>query len=166
MSASRRGFLMGRFSARRDVPRPPWALPVDAFEARCTRCKACLPVCPTGIVVAGAGGFPTIDFSRGECSFCGECVAACRPAALVRRDADAAPWSRVARIADTCVAGHGVECRVCGETCPEGAIRFRPRLGGAPRPELDTERCTGCGACYAPCPVGAIAIAEEMEMNA
>jgi ferredoxin-type protein NapF len=166
MSASRRGFLTGRLSAvRRHEQRPPWAIDAAAFEARCTRCGDCVRACPTGIVVAGGGGFPKVDFGRGECTFCGDCAMACT-AAVLRREAGATPWSLTVTIADTCLAGHGVECRVCGETCDTGAIRFRPQLGGVARPQLEAARCTGCGACYAPCPVSAIALANEVEMNA
>ena len=101
------------------------------------------------------GGFPGVDFGRGECTFCGDCVAACEPRAL-QRDATTAPWDRVAVIGEACLAARGVECRVCGESCPEGAIRFRPRLGGVAHPQLDAAACTACGACIGPCPTRAI----------
>ena len=102
------------------------------------------------------GGFPGVDFSRGECTFCADCVAACEPLALRRDDTSAAPWDRVAVIGAGCLAVRGVECRVCGESCPEGAIRFRPRLGGVAHPQLDAAACTACGACIGPCPTRAI----------
>jgi ferredoxin-type protein NapF len=165
MSTSRRGFLSGRLRAARPVQRPPWAIGADAFVSRCTRCRECLRICPTGIVIAGGGGFPEVDFARGECTFCAACVTACAPAALMRHGASA-PWSLVATISDFCIAGRGVECRVCGEACGMGAIRFRPQAGGMARPQLDTAQCTGCGACYAPCPVGAIALENQVEMHA
>ena len=38
------------------------------------------------------------------------------------------------------------------------AIRFSPRLGGPPRPEILDDRCTGCGACVRPCPVAALRV--------
>ena len=109
--------------------------------------------------MAGDGGFPSVDFGRGECTFCTGCVTACKPAALVRRD-DAAPWPYRALIGDACLPRRGVECRVCGDYCAAGAIRFSPRLGGSPLPAVDAERCTGCGACVAPCPTRAIRIDE------
>lgn len=157
MSASRRGFLFGRFRADRSALRPPWAIEAGDFEDLCTRCGECIQICPSAIVVAGDGGFPKVDFSRGECSFCGECAAACRPRAL-RRDAGVRPWSLGIAISDGCIARQGVECRVCGEACGEAAIRFRPRIGGAALPVIEAERCTGCGACVAPCPAAAIEI--------
>ena len=60
------------------------------------------------------------------------------------------------RFADNCLARRKVECRVCGEACDAGAIRFRPALGGVSQPELRPDACTGCGDCVAPCPVAAI----------
>lgn len=161
MSSSRRSFLRGRFHGETLLQRPPWALAEDAFESACTRCGDCATACPTAIIVARAGGFPEIDFARGECTFCGECVAVCTPQAL--RRTSSAPWSLRARIDAGCLAQRGVECRVCGEACATGAIRFRPAAGGVARPEFDAARCTGCGACQAPCPAGAIAISTMMD---
>lgn len=154
----RRGFLRGRVRAVAPALRPPWALAEADFLARCSRCDACITACPTSVVVAGEGGFPAIDFSRGECTFCGDCLRSCHPGALSRPVADAPPWALTAHIGNTCLAQHGVECRVCGEACGEGAIRFRPRPGGVALAELDAARCTGCGACFAPCPVRAISL--------
>jgi len=58
-----------------------------------------------------------------------------------------------------CLAYNNVVCRSCGEACEAAAIRFRPRLGGAAVPEVDEGKCTGCGACMAPCPAKAITLA-------
>lgn len=153
---ARRSFLFGRTRAVEPALRPPWGLDEDDFVARCTRCDHCIESCPTGILLRMDGGFPGVDFSRGECTFCAECVAVCEPRALVRDDAGAAPWARVAVIGEACLAARGVECRVCGESCPAAAIRFRPRLGGVAFPELDAAACTACGACIGPCPTRAI----------
>jgi ferredoxin-type protein NapF len=153
----RRGFLRGRIRNVTPAQRPPWALEEARFIERCSRCDACLPACPSAILVSGDGGFPMVDFSRGECSFCGDCVSACESGALLRSEA-AAPWQVKAQIGERCLANLGVECRVCGENCGLSAIRFRPRIGGVALPELDTVACSGCGACVAPCPVQAIAM--------
>lgn len=158
-SPTRRAFLRGRFSAQAAELRPPWAVATSAFEQVCTRCDACIGVCPSRIIVRGATGFPRIDFrlGTGECSFCGECATACQPAAL-RNAASAPPWQLKAAIGEACLALQDVVCRSCGDFCNAAAIRFRPRLGGAARPELDAALCTGCGACVGVCPSAAIVV--------
>ena len=157
-SPSRRGFLRGRVRAVAAETRPPWALDEHDFISACTRCDACIDACPTSILIRADGGYPAVDFSRGECTFCSECVTRCEPRALSRRSPDALPWVLKAKIGPACLAESGVECRICGENCPTGAIRFRPRLGGVALPQLDVDACSGCGACFAPCPVRAIVV--------
>lgn len=160
MDASRRGFLFGRRPPRTTTLRPPWALAEEVFLAACTRCGQCSAKCPTGILVVADGGYPVVDFQRGECTFCGDCVAVCADGALRRDRGDdgSVPWSLLARIGDECMARRNVVCRSCGDSCEAGAIRFRPQLGGAAQPEVDEARCTGCGACVAICPSRAVTV--------
>lgn len=153
---SRRGFFRGQPRPRAEI-RPPWALAEADFVSVCTRCDACRSACPQGIVIAGDGSYPTLDFRRGECTFCGDCVTACEPRAL-QRAPGAGPWAWKAAIGDACLPRRGVECRVCGDFCEARAIRFAPAVGGAWLPGIDPAACTGCGACIAPCPTAAIAI--------
>ena len=155
---SRRQFMKGDFKARHAPQRPPWALSEEAFLDACSRCGNCAPVCPTQILSL-VRGYPEIDFKRGECTFCGACANDCRDGALLRSEIRTFPWSIKARIAGNCLAQGGVECRVCGDPCQVAAIRFSPRLGGPPLPEVNDGSCTGCGACVAPCPVSAIQVA-------
>ncbi len=61
-------------------------------------------------------------------------------------------------VAPHCLVPQRVECRLCAEACDAGALRYTPAPGGAGRLRVDTERCTGCGDCLAPCPVGALAL--------
>lgn len=149
---TRRNFF--RPGTRNASFRPPWA--AADFLDRCNQCGDCSRACPERILAAGDGGFPTIDFRRGGCSFCGDCAAACKAGAL-RNQAE--PWALVAVVAERCMSAQGVACRVCGDWCRDGAIRFRLMTGGRARPEIDAGRCSGCGGCVKPCPVGAIAIA-------
>lgn len=157
VDAARRGFLRGRPRPKTEL-RPPWAKSEAAFVDHCTRCRDCLPACPQAIIVSGDGGYPTLDFSRGECTFCAACVAACQPQALLRHE-DETPWPYTAHVGPACLPARGIECRVCGDYCAVRAIRFPPRIGGNPLPEIDASCCTGCGACLAPCPNHAIRIA-------
>jgi ferredoxin-type protein NapF len=156
MDASRRGFLRGK---RRAAPlRPPWVLADDTrFTQACTRCGECVRVCPQQVLLAGDGGYPEIRFDARGCTLCGDCVRVCRPAALLRVDGEA-PWTLTATITHACLARRQVECRICGDACDARAIGFRPRIGGVALPQVDGDRCTGCGACVAPCPVGAVAM--------
>ncbi len=154
---SRRSFLHGQFSPRKGLLRPPWALAENNFLNHCTRCDDCTRACPTRIIINSDSGYPSIDFSLGECTFCGDCATACRTGALQRIDGQI-PWTARAKINELCLAQRRVECRICGDQCAAGAIRFLPMIGGIAVPLLDQERCTGCGACAGPCPVQAIAV--------
>lgn len=154
MDISRRRFLGSRKSGVTPF-RPPWSLSEALFADRCSRCDDCTKVCPTGLLVRGDGGFPMADFTRGQCTFCGECASACTTGAI-GSDTTQPPWFFGIAIGEDCLAAQNVDCRVCGEVCEVSAIRFRPRVGGAPLPEVDNTSCNGCGACLAPCPVLAV----------
>lgn len=151
--ASRRALLRGRTSPA-PVLRPPWALGEAAFLEACTVCRACIERCPEQVLVRGAGGYPEFDPRRGECTFCGDCADACAPHAL-DREAVQAPWTWVARVGADCLARHGIVCSSCRDHCPERAIVFRAVTGVA-TPDIDSTRCTGCGACVGVCPAAAI----------
>lgn len=153
---SRAQFLRGDISGRSRPLRPPWSLPEQVFVERCTRCGDCIRICPQHILEPGSGGFPRVDFSRGECLFCGDCTRVCAAGALRRDGGD--PWTIRARIGERCLAFRGVECRSCAEPCAPRAIRFRPVAGGVAQPVLEPVACNGCGACYSVCPARAIAL--------
>ncbi|NNG13319.1 MAG: ferredoxin-type protein NapF [Halobacteria archaeon] len=156
---NRAQFLRGDFSGRFRAVRPPWSQAEDEFVENCTRCGDCISACPQHILDKGRGGFPQVDFSRGECLFCGECVQACKVGVLAgwspQGDSSAA-WSIRASIGDRCLAQRGVECRSCRDQCDTAAISFRLVAGGVAQPQLDRATCNGCGACYSVCPVQAI----------
>lgn len=61
-------------------------------------------------------------------------------------------------ISGSCLPHSGVACMTCRDSCPEEAIRFRPRLGGPFLPEIDAAACTQCGECISSCPAHAIAL--------
>lgn len=154
---SRAQFLRGDISGKRRAMRPPWSLPEGLFTSSCSRCDECRKVCPEHIIKKGRGGFPEIDFSLGECLFCGDCVTHCGEGALTRDvNEGLAPWFMKARISERCLAHAGVVCITCGEQCESRAIQFMPLVGGVSIPDINEVACTGCGACFRPCPVRAI----------
>lgn len=159
-AVSRMQFLRGKFRGGEGALRPPWAVDVECFLDGCTRCDLCRDHCPAGIIVAGSGGFPTVDFANGACTFCGACGDHCVPGVLsssARKNGDR-PWVYLARFTKACLNRLGIVCRSCSDHCSAGAIRFQPVPGGALLPTVAPERCTGCGACHAPCPAGAVEI--------
>ncbi len=166
--ASRRAFFSGLRGLNADtggtqtpmVIRPPWAW---QFDENCTACGECISACPENIIVPGKDGLPEIDFAKGECTFCNACADAC-PEPVFDRSV-ATPWHLDISVSNTCFAENGVYCRSCGDVCPESAIRIIPQVGGRARVLIDNDICTGCGACFAACPVDAISIKPATEIT-
>jgi ferredoxin-type protein NapF len=156
---TRAQFLRGDFGGRKHAIRPPWAQEEEKFVDVCTRCGDCITACPEKILEKGRGGYPQVNFFRGECTFCGACVSRCSGGALLPGAPGAAPWGLKAKIGEACLAKQQVVCRSCGELCPEGAIRFFMAPGGVAKPRVAPDGCNGCGACVKPCPVAAVEIA-------
>lgn len=154
----RRDFLRGRLNSNHSVIRPPWAAGEADFINRCTRCDDCIAECETGILFKGDGGYPEVDFSLGECTFCEACVENCQTQALSFQASP--PWTLVARVSEACLSHNGAVCMTCRDQCPEQAIRMQPRVGQPAFPLIDEQFCTGCGACFAPCPSQAIQLTE------
>ena len=148
---SRRDFFRRRPSAPLDAPPPAAAV---EFARLCDGCGDCLPVCDEKILHI-VEGKAQVDFARGECTFCNDCVEACDRGALSQTALKA--WGGRPAVAQNCIGVSGVICRACGDACGEGAIRFAVSVAGSP-PNIDLSACNGCGACVAPCPVGAISV--------
>ena len=166
----RRRLFTRRAVAARAVasePRPPWSLPEAAFTLACTRCGQCIDACPTGVLVAGEGGFPTVRFASASCTFCGSCACNCPATCFTRAGGPAADaWPLRAAVDETCLESRGVTCRSCEAACDADALRFRPRLGGGSHVRVEQASCTGCGACVASCPVGALTVAAPVPGSA
>jgi ferredoxin-type protein NapF len=154
---SRRQFLRADFSSRRSALRPPWSVTEEQFLQQCNGCGRCVEACATHVIVL-TGGFPRIDFLNGECTFCKRCTEACPTGVLQQPAAGLVPWTFNAQASNACLAFQGVVCLVCQEQCEARAISFPLQAGRVATPMVDGDRCTGCGACVAPCPVQAISI--------
>jgi ferredoxin-type protein NapF len=170
---SRRAFLFGaqaeaeaEAEAHADTAlRLPWALSA-VFADLCTGCGDCVSACPEGIVALDDAQRAIVDFQRGAglCSFCGACADVCREPIFSARTATP-PWALKIGIGDDCLTREGVMCQTCRDACGDGAIRFLYMAGRIPEPQVDLDRCTGCGACVAPCPTAAIEI-QRIEADA
>lgn len=123
-----------------------------------------MDACPTGLIATGHAGYPIVDFTPANCTFCGACREACSEGCFV--SGASAPWPLKAGISAACVETKGVSCRMCQDVCEAAAISFRPMIGGRSSPQIRTDDCTGCGACVAPCPVAAIAISNPQQATA
>ena len=164
---SKRNLLRGRLNqahSKTTTPTPlypPWAIPSAIFIETCTRCCECINRCPEHILVKGDGGFPEVNFQKGECTFCEECVSACDSDALFKDHSAQKPWTVVAHIKDTCLAFHNVTCSRCADECESQSIKLNYSVHGISTPEVNNDNCTGCGACVGVCPVSAIAVHEK-----
>lgn len=158
INTARRAFLRGRVAPDAITRRMPWA--VAAFVDVCRRCDDCIDACEESVLVTGDGGFPTVDFQRGGCTFCGACARACRYHAL--DTGLAPPWRLEASIGDGCLSARGITCRACSDACAARAIRFQLQVGGRAIPSLDSSICNGCGSCIAICPTHVIQIQEAV----
>lgn len=156
INTARRAFFKAPAGRKSMQHRMPWA--VADYIDRCQRCGDCLPVCQENVIVPGDGGFPTVDFNRGGCTFCAACVDACTHGAL--GPSQGKPWYFDVAIAEGCLSAQGITCRACGDVCDQQAIRFRLELGGRAIPSLETSLCNGCGSCIATCPTHVIQIQE------
>ncbi len=154
----RRNFLRGRFKPETPALRPPFARAEADFSRLCERCSDCVKACEDGLIVNGENGLPELSFAKGECTFCGECAAACKTGALDA--AHARPWTVRAQIGSSCLSLNAVFCRTCGDNCEEEALTFRLMTGGRSQPLIDRALCTGCGGCAFVCPNGSITMSE------
>jgi MauM/NapG family ferredoxin protein len=136
------------------IHRPPHAVPESEFMAGCTKCDACIQVCPPHAIFRAPetdgliAGTPIIDANTQPCLMCDDvpCVPACE-AGVLRFESPIAMALAVIDSA-TCLAYQGEACSECLDHCPvEHAITLE-----AGRPIIDSDICTGCGVCLYVCP--------------
>ncbi len=162
MDVSRRALLRGRIAEANNCAPPslhslPWFIAHIAQEGDCSECNACLDACPTSIIEHSHLGIAGVNFQKGECELCGDCADVC-PKEFFHPTANTTPWELTAELNEKCLSQQGVVCQTCKEMCPEEAISLKLAVGQVPSPVIDSDICTGCGACFSPCPTKAIDI--------
>jgi ferredoxin-type protein NapF len=161
---NRRAFLRGESPTfKSSAIRPPWTVELARFIDNCERCDECIKACPENILFRGDGGYPEINFTLGECTFCGKCADICKADAFHSGERDIKnAWSWYANVKPSCLSLNAIVCRACGDNCEEDAIRFQLQVGGKAIPLIDTDECTGCGACLFVCPENAISMLNNL----
>lgn len=155
MDLARRRFLQAKPQEATASNRLPWLISTQHLLDSCTRCGDCMTVCPTGVIVKGEGGFPMLDFTRAECTFCHACTDVCSQPLF---DLNQSPWQTSARVQESCLNQHGVYCRSCLDVCEPIALSVVFVAAGQQHIQLNNDICNGCGACAAVCPEHAISI--------
>jgi len=168
---------LGAFAApgTKDKPLPvlpPGAADPETFASLCTRCYACVDVCPTKIIrvdlpagrAVGQLFQPeVVVFDSEKTPDCGYCPEPCNlcsdvcPTGALRPLSFEEKWHRQIGVAEVireaCLAWEdGEDCVVCQEVCPYHAVDMEDSPDGRARPVINKELCRGCGACYSKCP--------------
>lgn len=150
----------------RSVPvLPAGAVSLEHFRTHCTGCQLCVAACPNHVLRAGDSGLtmlqPLMTFENGFCrTNCTACSEVC-PTGAIRpvtvEEKTAIQTGRAGIDRSLCIVNKdNVTCTACKRSCPTGAIT----LAGTKEhkePAVDTERCTGCGACEYICPARPLA---------
>ena len=155
--------------------RPPGARPEAEFLSKCVRCGECMKVCttnglqPVGLELGLEGLWtPKLVPQQGYCEFnCTLCGQVCPTQAILRLTLEEKQKVKIGTAMfdhNRCLPwAHATPCIVCEEMCPVPdkaiwyeTVQVRNRQGQTvevKQPRVDLEKCIGCGACEAKCPL-------------
>jgi ferredoxin len=149
---------------RRQLIRPPGALPEIEFLRTCIRCGECMKSCVTNTLQpclweSGMGGLwsPKLELRMAACEpNCNVCGKVCPTQAIRSLPLEEKTYAKIGTAVlrkETCLVwAQNKMCLICDEICPYNAIVFRP-IEGYRRPVVIASRCNGCGYCEQRCPV-------------
>ncbi len=149
---------------KRQVVRPPGALPEGEFLTTCIRCGECMKSCLTNTLQpslweGGLAGLwtPRLEFRLAACEQeCNVCGKVCPTQAIRSLDlpekTHAKLGTAILRKEMCLVYAQDKLCLICDEVCPYHAIVFRT-IEGYRRPVVIPSHCNGCGYCEERCPV-------------
>ncbi len=152
-----------------NLVRPPGALAEREFLQRCVQCGACMRACPTNALQpcaleSGIEGLwtPRIIAKAGYCEYnCNICGQVCPTGAIQPLPLDKKKEIKIGLATfdkNRCLPyAYGRECLVCEEHCPtpqksiyfverEVILRDGQKLT-LKQPQVDPDKCTGCGIC-------------------
>lgn len=160
---ARRNFFRGKKTSTPPAIRLPWVISEQHFIDGCTQCGDCVKSCEENIIINGDGGFPQIDFSKGECSFCHDCIDVCKqPLFIGEKHNNQNAWQLDIKINSSCLAMNQIVCQSCQDICEPEAISFKYLHSKTPQPQIELEQCTNCGACVSICPQTAIELTTKV----
>lgn len=88
---TRMQLLRGDIKGDKKPFRPPWSIPEKYFVDYCTRCDKCIEACFDELIIKGRGGFPQMNFEKGGCDFCEDCLNVCETNALKKVSVNSTP---------------------------------------------------------------------------
>ena len=159
---SRRRLFRGKLTKQTPPLRLPWIKSERAFSELCNQCGDCVAACESNIIKTDDSGFPFIDFSQDECTFCGKCQEVCQQPLFIDKNTIKAdnikPWPATLEISNKCLAQNNILCQSCQDVCDTRAITFSYKTSSIPEPSVNLADCNQCGACISTCPQQAITL--------